>query len=170
MGRELPGFPDGIGGFELAEFIHKQATKYGLNTLNAEVTGIDIKGKEKLIKTNEGDFRAKAVIIATGSERAKLGVPGEAEFTGKGVSYCATCDPAFFRDLPVAVVGGGNAAISEAIHLTHFASKVIVIHRHQLRATRVLQEKALADPKIEFRWDTVVDEITGDKARQKRQA
>ena len=113
----------------MAELIHKQAIKYGLNTLNAEVTGVETKGKDKIINSNEGEFKAKVVIIATGSERAKLGVPGETEFTGKGVSYCATCDAAFFRDLPVAVVGGGNAAVSEAIHLTHFASKVIVIHR-----------------------------------------
>ncbi|MBN1366730.1 MAG: thioredoxin-disulfide reductase [Dehalococcoidales bacterium] len=163
--ENYPGFPDGVGGFELGEFMRKQTAKYGLNTLIAEVTGADLKNKEKVIKTSEGDFKAKAVIIATGSDRSKLGVPGEAELTGKGVSYCATCDAAFFRDLPVAVVGGGNAAISEAIHLTNFASKVIVIHRRdQLRATRVVQEKAMTNPKIEFKWDTVVEEITGEKA------
>ena len=162
--ENFPGFPDGVGGFELAGLIHKQAIKYGLNTVNAEVTGVKLDGKEKLINSSEGEFIARAVIIATGSERDKLDVPGEAELTGKGVSYCATCDAAFFRDLPVAVVGGGNAAISEAIHLTQFASKVIVIHRRdQLRATRVLQEKALAHPKIELLWDTVVDEIMGDQ-------
>ena len=161
----FPGFPDGVGGFELAEFMRQQATKYGLNTLIAEVSGTELKNKEKVIKTSEGDFKAKVVIIATGSERSKLSVPGEAELTGKGVSYCATCDGAFFRDLPVAVVGGGNAAVSEAIHLTHFASKVIIIHRrNQLRATRVVQEKAITNPKIEFKWDTVVEEITGETA------
>lgn len=161
----FPGFPEGISGFELAEFMRKQATKYGLNTIIAEVSDTDLVNKEKIIKTNEGNFKAKAVIIATGSERSKLSVPGEAELTGKGVSYCATCDGAFFRDLPVAVVGGGNAAVSEAIHLTHFASKVIIIHRrNQLRATQVVQEKALTNPKIEFKWDTVVEEITGEKA------
>lgn len=163
--ENFPGFPDGIGGFELAELIHKQAIKCGLNTLNSEVTGVKLTGKEKIINSSEGEFKAKVVIITTGSERAKLGVPGETEFTGKGVSYCATCDAAFFRDLPVAVVGGGNVAVSEAIHLTPFASKVILIHRRdQLRATRILQEKALANPKIEFRWDTVVEKITGEKA------
>ena len=163
--ENYPGFPEGVGGFELAEFMRKQATKYGLNTLITEVSGTDLKNKEKVIRTNEGDFKAKAVIIATGSERSKLSVPGEAELTGKGVSYCATCDGAFFRDLPVAVVGGGNAAVSEAIHLTHFASKVIIIHRrNQLRATRVVQEKAASNSKIEFKWDTVVEEITGEKA------
>ena len=103
------------------------------------------------------------MIIAGGSERQKLGVPGEAEFTGKGVSYCATCDAAFFREKPVAVVGGGNAAITEALHLSKFASRVMVIHRrHELRATRILQEKAFAEPKIEFLWDTVVEEIVGE--------
>jgi thioredoxin reductase (NADPH) len=163
--ENYPGFPDGVGGFELAEFIRKQATKYDLNTLNAEVTGADLKNKEKIIKTSEGDFKARAVIIATGSERSKLGVPGEDEFLGKGVSFCATCDAAFFRDLPVAVVGGGNAAVTEAMHLTHFASKVMIIHRRdQLRATRVVQEKAMADSKIRFIWNTVVEKISGDKA------
>jgi len=110
------------------------------------------------------------VIIASGSERHKLGVPGEDELTGKGVSYCATCDGAFFRDRTVAVVGGGDAALTEALHLTRFASKVIVIHRRdQLRATGILQEKAFAEPKIEFRWNSVVEAIEGkDSVRQIR--
>lgn len=162
--ENFPGFPDGIGGFDLAQLIHKQATKYDLNTLNAEVIEVKLKGKEKTIVTNEGKFSTRAVIIAAGSERAKLSVPGEQEFSGKGVSYCATCDGAFFRDLPVAVVGGGDAAISEAIHLTHFASKVIVIHRrNQLRATAVMQEKVFSNPKISFMWDNVVDAIEGEE-------
>jgi thioredoxin reductase (NADPH) len=105
---------------------------------------------------------AGAVIIASGSERQKLDVPGEAEYTGKGVSYCATCDAAFFKDKPVAVVGGGNAAVTEALELTKFASKITVIHRHhELRAAKILQEKAFAEPRIEFLWDTVVEEIAG---------
>ena len=103
------------------------------------------------------------MIIASGLEWAKLGVPGEKEFTGRGVSYCAICDGAFFKEQPVAVVGGGNAAISEALSLTKFASKVMVIHRRQeLRATRIVQEKAFAEPKIEFLWNTVVEEIEGE--------
>ena len=102
------------------------------------------------------------MIIASGSERLKLGISGEEEFTGKGVSYCATCDAAFFRELPVAVVGGGDTAIIEALHLSKFASKVTVIHRrHQLRATRILQEKAFSEPKVEFQWDSIVEEIEG---------
>lgn len=128
-----------------------------------EVTGLELKGDFKIVKTTDGDFSARAVIIAGGSIRSKLDVHGEAEFAGRGVSYCATCDGAFFKDKTVAVVGGGNVAISEAIHLTHFASKVIVIHRrNQLRADRILQEKVLADPKIDVRWDSVVTEIKGN--------
>jgi len=158
-----PGFPEGISGFELAELMQKQATKYGLEIINAEVTGIMLQEKQKVIKTTEGGFTAKVVIIAGGASRQKLGVPGEEEFTGKGVSYCATCDGAFFRGLPVAVVGGGNSAITEALHLAKFASRVIVIHRrHQLRATPILQEKAFSEPKIEFLWSTVVEKIEGD--------
>ena len=161
--ENYPGFPEGISGFDLTQLMHQQAARFGLETVTAEVTGIEITGEQKLVKTSEGDFVARAVIIAGGSERQKLGVPGEAEFTGKGVSYCATCDAAFFREKPVVVVGGGNAAITEACHLSKFASRIIVIHRrHQLRATRILQEKAFADPKIEFLWDTVVEEIVGE--------
>jgi len=160
--ENFPGFPEGISGLELGQLMHKQATKYGLETLLAEATGIELSGKQKVVKTTKGDFIAKAVIIASGSERLKLGIPGEEEFTGKGVSYCATCDAAFFRELPVAVVGGGDTAIIEALHLSKFASKVTVIHRrHQLRATRILQEKASSEPKVEFQWDSIVEEIEG---------
>ena len=162
MVENYPGFPEGISGFDLSQFMHQQATRFGLETVTAEVTGIEITGEQKLVKTSQGDFVTRAVIIASGSERQKLVVPGEAEFTGKGVSYCATCDAAFFRDKPVAVVGGGNAAITEALELTKFSSKITVIHRrNQLRATQILQERAFAEPKIEFLWDTVVEEIMG---------
>jgi thioredoxin reductase (NADPH) len=158
-----PGFPEGISGAKLAKLMQEQATKYGLETIMAEVTGVELNEKQKVIKTSEGSFIAGAIIIAGGCHRQKLGVPGEAEFTGKGVSFCATCDGAFFRDLPVAVVGGGNAAITEALHLTRFASKVTVIHRRdQLRATPILQEKAFSEPKIDFRWDSVVEKIEGE--------
>ena len=157
-----PGFPEGIGGGELSELMRQQATKYGLKTIMAEVTGLELHQKQKVVKTTQGNFTAKAVIIAGGSSRQKLNVPGEEKFTGRGVSYCATCDAYFFKDKPVAVVGGGNAAITEALHLARFASKVTVIHRRrQLRATPILQEKAFSEPKIEFLWDTVVEEIEG---------
>jgi thioredoxin reductase (NADPH) len=160
--ENYPGFAQGISGAELGQLMQQQAAKYGLNIIIAEVTGIEIKTKKKVVKTTKGDFNAKAVIIASGSERGKLDIPGERELTGKGVSYCATCDAPFYKQKPVAVVGGGNAAISEALHLTKFASKVIVIHRRdQLRATRIMGEKARAEPKIEFLWNTVVTKIDG---------
>jgi thioredoxin reductase (NADPH) len=161
--ENYPGFAEPVSGIDLTEAMHKQATGFGLETLVAEVTGIKIKDKRKVVATSQGDVTARAVIIASGSERQKLGVPGEAEYTGRGVSYCATCDGAFFRDKPVVVVGGGNAALTEALELTKFASKIVVIHRrNELRATKILQEKALAEPKIEVMWDTVVDEIAGE--------
>jgi len=158
-----PGFPQGVGGLELGQLMHQQATKYGLKTLIAEVTDIELQNKQKVVKTTEGDFITEAVIIAGGSERNKLGIPGEKEFTGKGVSYCATCDALFFRQKPVAVIGGGDAAITEALHLAKFASKVTMIHRrNQLRASRILQERAFSEPKVEFLWSTVVEEVEGE--------
>jgi thioredoxin reductase (NADPH) len=164
MVENYPGFPQGISGSELGALIAQQATKYGLPTAFAEVQGIEIRGEEKIVSTSEGQYRAKAVIIAGGSEHSKLGVPGEEEFLGRGISYCAMCDGAFFRDQVVVVVGGGNVALNDALFLTRFATKVIVIHRRdQLRATKILQERAFANPRIKFLWDTVVESITGDK-------
>jgi thioredoxin reductase (NADPH) len=163
-----PGFPQGISGSELTGLMHQQANKYGLETVSAEVTTIDAKDERRVVRTTDGDFIARAVIIAGGSERVKLGIPGEKEFTGRGVSYCATCDGPFFSGKAVAVVGGGNTAIYEALHLTQFASKVSVIHRRQqLRATAVVQEKARAQPKIEFLLDTVVKAIEGKDSVQR---
>ncbi len=161
--ENYPGFPDGINGFELGQLMQQQAVKYGLKTVTAEVTGIELQEGQKVVKTTEGDFMTKVIIIAGGSKRQTLDVPGEEEFTGKGVSYCATCDAAFFREKPVAVVGGGNAAITEALHLAKFASRVTVIHRrHQLRTTRILEERAFSEPKIEFLWDSTVEKIEGE--------
>jgi thioredoxin reductase (NADPH) len=166
--ENYPGYVEGISGIDLTEAMHKQAEKFGLETLVAEVTGVKLDGKKKTITTGEGDFTARAVIIAGGSERQKLGVPGEAEFTGRGVSYCATCDGAFFRDKLVAVVGGGNAAITEALELVKFASKITVIHRRsELRATKIVQEKAFAEPKIEFLWYSAVEAVVGQDFVQK---
>jgi thioredoxin reductase (NADPH) len=161
--ENFPGFPDGISGIDLGQHMRDQAARFGLETILAEVTGIELQGDLKAVKTTEGDFTARAVILAGGSERQKLGVPGEDEFIGKGVSYCATCDAAFFGNQPVAVAGGGDAAITEALHLAKLASKVTVIHRRdQLRAVKVLQEKAFAEPKISFAWDSVVERIEGN--------
>ena len=162
--ENYPGFSQGVSGLELAEAMQQQAAKFGLETLLAEVTGLELKGEHKIVKTSEGDITAKVVIIASGSDRAKMGVPGEEEFTGRGVAYCAICDAYFYRDLPVVVVGGGNAAINEALELSKFAAKVTVIHRRQeLRATRILQERAFAEPKIEFLWNTVAEAIEGEE-------
>jgi thioredoxin reductase (NADPH) len=168
MVENYPGFDDGVKGVDLTMAMHRQAMKFGLENFSVEVNGLRIDGKDKVVLTSEGDFSAGAVIIAGGQERQKLGVPGEAEYTGRGVSYCATCDGAFFRDKVLAVVGGGNAAITEALELTTFASKIFVIHRrNELRATKVLQEKAFAEKKIEFVWDTVVSAILGETSVNK---
>jgi thioredoxin reductase (NADPH) len=160
--ENYPGFPEGIGGMELGELMLKQAEKFGLKVQMSEVKALEIKDHRKIVKTGEGDLVTKAVIVALGSDRINLEVPGEKKYVGRGVSYCATCDAAFFRDLPVAVVGGGNSAISEALHLSKFASRVSLIHRrNQLRATPIFVDKAKNDPKINFIWDTTVDEVEG---------
>ncbi|MES0278622.1 MAG: thioredoxin-disulfide reductase [Dehalococcoidales bacterium] len=159
-----PGFPEGISGLKLAELMHQQAVKYDLETLYATVASVTVRDGTKLVKTDQGDFTASSVIITGGSERQRLNVPGEKKLTGRGVSYCANCDAPFFQDQPVAVVGGGNVAISEALHLTKFTSKISVIHRRdQLRATEALQEKAFAEPRIKFILDTVVEAIEGNE-------
>ncbi len=157
-----PGFPEGISGFELASLMHEQAIKYGLDTINTKVTDIKPGGNFSVI-TDEGNVEAEAIIIAAGSEYRKLGIPGEAEFVGRGVSYCATCDGFLFRDMDVAVIGGGDTAVSDALELSEHASKVYLIHRrNELRASQVLQQKALSLSKIEPVWDTVPEEIIGD--------
>ncbi len=166
--ENYPGFLEGISGLDLADKMNRQAVKFGLEVMNAEVTALEIKGKEKEVRTSQGDFTAKAVIIAGGSERQLLNVPGEKEFTGRGVGYCALCDGFLFRDKTVAVAGGGNTAISEALELAKFAGKVYVIHRRdELRAVKILQERAFAEPKIEFVWSTVIESIEGDDVVRK---
>ena len=161
--ENYPGFPEGISGSELGQLMYQQAINHGLETIFSKVLSLELKNKHKLITTTEGDFTAEAVVIATGCERRKLAVPGEGKLTGRGVSYCATCDAPLFKDKVVAVVGGGNAAITEALSLTKFVSSVKVIHRRdQLRASKIIQERALAEPKIEFLWDTIVTEIEGN--------
>jgi thioredoxin reductase (NADPH) len=166
--ENFPGFSDGISGLDLAEKMQKQAEKFGVQFQYAEANGLEVKNGQKVVLTTEGDFKAKAVIIACGSDRINLNVPGEKEFIGRGVSYCATCDAAFFKNEPVAVVGGGNSAVSEAIHLAKFASKVIIIHRRdQLRAARVVEDKARSEPKIDFQWNTTVEAIRGTEKVEK---
>lgn len=158
-----PGFPKGIGGMELTALMHEQALLYGTEVVNDEVTYVNIEDNIRTVKTTQGYYSAKALIITGGSERQKLNVPGEKEFSGKGVSYCATCDGPFFRDKRVAVVGGGNAALYEALHIAKFASNVSIIHRRdQLRATPVVQDKVFAEPKINVIWNSVVKEVQGE--------
>jgi thioredoxin reductase (NADPH) len=161
--ENYPGFPDGIPGLKLGSLMHQQAVKYGLEVVTAEVTGIS-QGQAHTISTTEGDVEATAIIIAAGSEYRKLGVTNEERLSGHGVSYCATCDGFFFRNKEIAVVGGGDTAITDALELTRHAKRVYVIHRRdQLRAGQVLQQRAFAQPKLEFIWSTVVEELVGDK-------
>ena len=160
--ENFTGFPQGISGQELGEKMHEQARKHGLKILTAEVTGLEMQGEMKLVKTTEGDYTGRTVIMAGGAVRRKLGVEGETRLTGRGVSYCAVCDSAFFRDQRVVVVGGGDTAITEALHLAKFAANITIIHRRdQLRAGHVLQEKLRSEPKIDFLWDTTVTAIEG---------
>lgn len=162
--ENYPGFPEGVSGYDLSSLFASHALNEGLRIATGEVNAITPVGDFYRLATREGDeYIAKAVVIAGGSTLARLGIPGEAEFEGQGVSYCATCDGEFFRDQTVAVVGGGDSALDEALVLSRIAARVIVIHRRdELRATRVLQERAFANRKIEFRWQTVVEAITGD--------
>lgn len=161
--ENYPGFPI-IGGYDLMEKFEEHADKFGVQKFPMqEIENIDLTSTPKLIVTKEGEFRAKSVIIACGAQPMKLGVPGEKEFVGRGVSYCAVCDGAFYKEKVVAVVGGGNAAVEEAMYLTKFADKVYVVHRrNELRADKIVQERAFKNEKIEFVWDSVVKEIKGD--------
>lgn len=165
--ENYPGFTEGISGSELAEAMKKQAEKFGAEFLNGEVQKIERQGEKFVLHLKKETVEAKAVILAMGALARKLGVKGEKEFTGRGVSYCATCDGAFYMDRKVMVVGGGDTAIEDALFLTHFASRVIVVHRrNELRATKILQERAFNNEKIEFIWDSVVEEIKGTDAVQ----
>lgn len=161
--ENYPGFVC-IGGYELMEKFEEHADKFGINKFPMqEILSVDLISNPKVIKTEEYEFNAKTVIIATGAKPMKLGVKGEKEFVGRGVSYCAVCDGAFYKDKVVAVVGGGNAAVEEAIYLTRFASKVYLIHRRdELRADKIVQCRAFENPKLEFVFDSVVKEIVGE--------
>ncbi|MEA2115064.1 MAG: thioredoxin-disulfide reductase [Thermodesulfobacteriota bacterium] len=158
-----PAFPDGISGFELIDKMTAHADRFGLEKKFAAVSSLDLEGDIKTISLDNGEqLTSSTVILCTGAKPRKIEVPGEEELQGKGVSYCATCDAPFYRDQEIAVVGGGNTAIQEALHLTKFASKVTVIHRRdELRATKILQEKAIAEEKIDFLWNAQVGEIVG---------
>ena len=161
-----PGFPDGITGFDLVDKMAAHARKFGIEEKNGEVTRITRQDDSSFVISLAGDedILTQTIILATGATHRALGVKGEEELTGRGVSYCATCDGPFFRDQVVAVVGGGDSAVQEAIFLTKFAKKVYVIHRRdELRATKVLQKKAMENPSIEFVWGSMVQEIIGSE-------
>ncbi|MGH2693445.1 MAG: thioredoxin-disulfide reductase [Actinomycetota bacterium] len=161
--ENYPGFEDGIMGPELMERMRKQAARFGTEYITENVTEVNLSERPFVVKTSSDSYLAHSLIISTGASAKMLGVPGERELLGHGVSTCATCDGFFFRDQEILVVGGGDSAMEEALFLTKFGSKVTVIHRRdQLRASKIMQERALAHPKIDFVWDTVITEIFGD--------
>jgi len=162
--ENYPGIHE-VNGFDLGQQMQTQAEKYGLEMAYSTVESIAPQADGRhLIKTGDEDYLAKAVIVTAGADYVRLGIPGEDRLTGYGVSYCATCDAAFFRDMPTVVVGGGDSALDEGLFVTRYASSVTVIHRRdELRAGAYLQERAFAEPKMSFIWDTVVEEVEGDK-------
>ena len=158
-----PGFPEGIDGLEMVSLFQKQAERFGAEVVFDSATEVDLSERPFRVTTYSGEYLAKSLIITTGAAVRKLDVPGETEFTGKGVSYCATCDGHFFKDKDLVVVGGGDSALKEGIFLTRFAKSVTIVHRRdELRAGVYLANKAKENPKIQFIWDTVVTEIIGD--------
>jgi thioredoxin reductase (NADPH) len=162
--ENFPGFPDGIMGPELMDLVRKQAERFGAELVPDDVTAVDLTADPKVVKTDSGTYLARAVIIATGSAHRNLGVPGEELLAGHGVSYCATCDGFFFRGHDIAVVGGGDSALEEAMFLTRFGKSVTVIHRRDtLRASKIMQARAFKNPKITFLWDSMVEEVLGDE-------
>ena len=164
MVENFPGFPEGINGAELAQRIQRQAERFGTQIVMDTVTEVDFSTPPFTVRTDSQTYRGRTVIIATGAVPRRLKVPGEAEFFGRGVSTCATCDGFFYKDKQAVVVGGGDSAIDEGLFLTKFAREVIVVHRRdQLRATKIYQERAFANPKMRFVWDSVVEEVVGEK-------
>ncbi len=159
-----PGFPKGVTGAELTQLMEEQARGFDCQITPEMATGIEVEGEIKTVRTEQNLYRGRALILCPGTEYRKLGVPGEEEFTGRGVSYCATCDAAFFRDSKIVVVGGGDSALTEALFLRKFAREITIIHRRDsLRAEKIYQEKAFAEPKINFLWDSVVEQIRGNE-------
>ncbi|MDK7148908.1 thioredoxin-disulfide reductase [Winkia sp. UMB3158] len=162
--ENYPGFQDGILGPDLMEQMRVQAERFGADIRLEDAEELVLSGDVKKVVTNEGEYLAKTVIVSTGSEYRKLGVPGEEEFSGRGVSYCATCDGFFFKDKPIVVVGGGDSAMEEATFLAKFGSSVTVVHRRdQLRASQAMQDRAKANDKINFVWNSVVTQVNGQQ-------
>jgi len=166
--ENYPGFDDGILGPDLMIVMRKQTERMGAKIIDAEVTKVDFQSKPFKVSTASTEYQANAVIIGTGANPRKLGLEGEQTFAGKGVSYCATCDGPFFRNLELVVAGGGDSAMEEATFLTKFASKVHLVHRRkELRASKVMQERAFDNPKIDFHFESVIEEIGGNEKVQK---
>ncbi|MCL5966594.1 MAG: thioredoxin-disulfide reductase [Deltaproteobacteria bacterium] len=158
--ENFPGFPDGVLGPELVDLMKRQAQRFGAEYRAETVTAVDLRNRPFTVTTEENSYKAATLIVATGASARMIGLESERKLLGRGVSTCATCDGAFFRDREVLVVGGGDTAVEEAIFLTRFASKVTIVHRRdQLRASKILADRARKNPKIEFLWDTVITEI-----------
>ena len=160
--ENFPGFPDGVLGPELMDSIRKQAERFGAVLAAEDVTEVDLNATPKVVRVGQDTYLARTIIIATGSRYRELGVPGEKRLAGHGVSWCATCDGFFFRETDIAVVGGGDSALEEATFLTRFARSVTIVHRRdKLRASKIMQHRAISNPKIKFAWDSEVAEVLG---------
>ena len=161
--ENFPAFPDGVYGSELVDLMRKQAEKFGSRFVAEDVMSVDFSSKPFKVKTSSAEYQAKSVIVATGASAKWLGIPSEQRFIGKGVSSCATCDAPFFKNKNVVVVGGGDTAMEDSIFLTKFTNSVTIIHRRDaFRASKIMQERALSNPKIKVIWDSAIDEVLGD--------
>lgn len=161
--ENYPGFAGGVSGPDLCNAMRDQVDKFGAAIQLSEINSVDLTGLDKIVRTSAGELRAKTIILALGAKHRRLGVPGESEFQGRGVSYCATCDGPFFKGKKLAVIGGGDTAVEDSCYLTRFADDVTIIHRRdKFRAAKMLQERALSNPRIKVMWDSVVEEINGN--------